>query len=294
MERVPYSTIEQWSVLRAVVETGSYVKAAEALHRSQSSVSYAIGQLQKVLDVQLLTIEGRRAVLTEAGRALLNEAIPLIDELRYLESRSRSIAEGKPATIRLVVDYLYPKSLLFEALGRFNSEYPGVDIHLREVVRQPIGSLDGKQFDLAILMMGASTLWSEVLVEAPLITVAHASHPLAKLPGPIAPTLLSRYARIQMQGFEEGGEAIAEEGKIWRMNTVESAIEVIRRGIGFGRIPRHEIEPYLAEGSLVPLDIGPESTRTIPLGLCFSAAGRHVNPTVRALARLLGATLKGF
>jgi DNA-binding transcriptional LysR family regulator len=41
MSHVPQTELEQWAVLRTVVEAGTFAKAAEQLNRSQSSVSYA-------------------------------------------------------------------------------------------------------------------------------------------------------------------------------------------------------------------------------------------------------------
>ena len=63
----PKTTLEQWRVLQAVIEHGSYAQAAEKLHRSQSSVSYALTRLQETLKLELLVIDGRKARLTEAG-----------------------------------------------------------------------------------------------------------------------------------------------------------------------------------------------------------------------------------
>jgi DNA-binding transcriptional LysR family regulator len=59
--KIPRSTLEQWQVLQAIVECGGYAQAAEALHRSQSSVSYMVAKLQEQLGVELLEIDGRRA-----------------------------------------------------------------------------------------------------------------------------------------------------------------------------------------------------------------------------------------
>jgi len=39
---IPRTTLEQWRVLQAIVEYGGFAQAAEALHRSQSSISYTI------------------------------------------------------------------------------------------------------------------------------------------------------------------------------------------------------------------------------------------------------------
>ena len=74
LTRPPRTSIDQWAVLSAVVELGSYAKAAEALHRSQPAVSYAIANLQQSLGVKLLEIQGRRAVLTTHGGTLLKRA----------------------------------------------------------------------------------------------------------------------------------------------------------------------------------------------------------------------------
>jgi DNA-binding transcriptional LysR family regulator len=53
-------TLEQWLTLMAVVNTGGYAQAAEALHKSQSSVTYAVQKLESVLGVKAFEIQGRR------------------------------------------------------------------------------------------------------------------------------------------------------------------------------------------------------------------------------------------
>ena len=294
MSKVPHSTIEQWIVLKTIIEEGGYVKAAEKLNRSQSSVSYTVSQLQKSLNVELLVIEGRRAVLTDIGHALLTDAIPIIKEMEFLESRSNNLSTGELASINLVIDRLFPKSRLVNALHQFSDLYPWVDISLREVVRIPMGALDDEEFDLAITITDASAKWSELLSEIPMLTVTSASHPLATAPQPIARSTLSRYPRIIVQSTDGEGENISPEGKTWRMNTIESAIEVIRHGIGFARLPIHQVKPYLDDHSLIAIDIGPDSERKIPLGLCFSSRHRQAPPALLTLAKLLGAGLENL
>ncbi|WP_230369053.1 helix-turn-helix domain-containing protein [Paludibacterium denitrificans] len=55
---LPKTTTEQWLVLQAIVEHGGFAQAAQALHRSQSSVSYAVSRLQEQLGVALLQPQG--------------------------------------------------------------------------------------------------------------------------------------------------------------------------------------------------------------------------------------------
>jgi DNA-binding transcriptional LysR family regulator len=88
------TTLEQWSLLEKVVEAGSFAKAAEETHRSQSSVSYNLSLLQERLGVALLVPEGRRAVLTPAGELLLNQVKPLLKAFSYVETRAATLRNG--------------------------------------------------------------------------------------------------------------------------------------------------------------------------------------------------------
>ena len=66
--KAPRVTLDQWRTLQAVVDHGGFAQAAEALHRSQSSVSYTVARMQEQLGVPLLRIDGRKAVLTDQDR----------------------------------------------------------------------------------------------------------------------------------------------------------------------------------------------------------------------------------
>jgi len=87
------SSLKQWRMLHALIDCGSYAEAAERLHVSQSTLSYTILQLQERLGVQLLKLEGRKAVLTEAGAALLERSRRVLDEARALEEFARNFEQ---------------------------------------------------------------------------------------------------------------------------------------------------------------------------------------------------------
>ena len=70
--KAPRITLDQWKILQAVIDHGGYAQAAQALHCSQSSVSYNIARMQEQLAMPLLRIEGRKAVLTATGEILLS------------------------------------------------------------------------------------------------------------------------------------------------------------------------------------------------------------------------------
>lgn len=87
------SSLKQWRMLHAVVDCGSYAHAAERLHVSQSTLSYTIIKLQERLGVQLLRVEGRKAVLTPPGKLLLERSRRMLNEARELEEFAKDLQE---------------------------------------------------------------------------------------------------------------------------------------------------------------------------------------------------------
>jgi DNA-binding transcriptional LysR family regulator len=66
----PRVSLEQWRALVAVVDAGGYARAAAALHKSQSAVTYALQEIEQQLDVKLFELHGRKSQLTAAGQVL--------------------------------------------------------------------------------------------------------------------------------------------------------------------------------------------------------------------------------
>src|SRR5690242_5652478 len=97
----PHISLEQWRALIAVVDAGGYAQAAEALHKSQSAVTYAVQKLEALLDVKAFEIKGRKAVLTPTGQLLYRRALSLLDEAAGLEKSARSLAAGWEPEIHL-------------------------------------------------------------------------------------------------------------------------------------------------------------------------------------------------
>src|SRR5438270_722954 len=89
----PRITLDQWRALVAVVDKGGYAKAAAALHKSQSSVTYGVQQLESQLGVKAFKIAGRKAELTSTGELLYRRARYLLDEALDVQS-SRHFDRG--------------------------------------------------------------------------------------------------------------------------------------------------------------------------------------------------------
>lgn len=287
MTKLPKSTIEQWGVLRAVVEEGGFAPAAELLHRSQSSISYAVARLRDAVGVELLEHRGRRAFLTEAGAALLAEVTPLIEELNRIERRGCGIAQGDAVRIRLLVDTLFPKKRLFKVIERIMHLYPNAEIQLLEIVRKTVRDVPADSYDLAILAIEPKAMDVDRIADIRLIVVASSTHPLLANKRPVTKAALARYPFAEILGYDSVEEQPSRPGRSWRMNTVESAIDATLCGLCYGWLPYHLIQTELQDGTLQPLPLANGGVRHVPLGLYRSGASPNHDAATIELARLL-------
>src|SRR5688500_17366784 len=117
----PRISLEQWRCLAAVVEAGGYAQAAVRLNKSQSSVTYAVQKLERMLKVRAFEIQGRKAVLTGVGQMLYRRGRTLLDDAGELERAARKASAGWEAEIGLAVEVLFPTWLMFVCLNRFGA-----------------------------------------------------------------------------------------------------------------------------------------------------------------------------
>ena len=260
MSGIPQTTLEQWAVLRTVIDAGSFAKAAAQLNRSQSSVSYAVSRLQDRLGVKVVAVTGRKARLTEIGRMLLAEAVPLISSLERLELRGKANDAVGHVRLRVLVDPVFPRSVLTDAFAKIKKTCPQVEVIHHELVRgaEPI---EPEHYDLAIRISNAVTDFAHPLTVITTLMVACPGHPILELNAPLARDALSLYPRLQIVGhLEEQDRPTAAREPKWRVNTFEAALEAVRHGLCFGRLPLHLIEDDVKAGRLVPIQLQPASS----------------------------------
>src|SRR5260221_10942286 len=170
-------TLDQWKALISVVDSGGYEKAAEALARSQSSVTYAVQKLQSQLGVKAFEVKGRKAVLTPTGEFLYRRARALVEEAAATERAVRKLSAGWEAEIGLAIEVLFPTWLLLQCLERFGTESPQTRIELIEsVLSGTTEALLQGRAQLAIAGIVPQGVVGETLVPIRFLLVAHPSH----------------------------------------------------------------------------------------------------------------------
>jgi DNA-binding transcriptional LysR family regulator len=285
----PRITLDQWSALVAVVEAGSYAKAAEALHKSQSSVTYAVQQLESQLGVKAFKIEGRKAMLTPTGELLYKRARYLLDEAGALEQSSKRLSAGWEPEIRLAVEAVFPIWLLLQCLERLGKESPHTRIEVTEaVLGHRTDALVRGEADLAIYAVVPPGFAGEPLMRVRFLFVAHPDHPLHQLGRKLTMRDLRahRYLVVRESSPDRATALTVETTQRWTVSQLSTSIQAVRSGYGFARLPEEMIRQELEAGTLKPLPMAQGGDLFGDLYLIF-ADREHAGPATLRLADII-------
>lgn len=117
-------------VFQAVVEAGSFTRAASRMGRAQSGLSQAVGALEARLGVPLLARSTRSVRPTEAGQHLLQQVTPALRQIESGLSAIRQERDEPSGTVRLTAMEYPARAILVPALPDFLARYPGVKVDL--------------------------------------------------------------------------------------------------------------------------------------------------------------------
>jgi DNA-binding transcriptional LysR family regulator len=285
----PRISLDQWKTLITVVEAGGYAHAAEQLHKSQSTLSYAIQQIQKLTGVAVFTIEGRKAVLTDAGRALYQRGKRLIEEAGRIEHMAAELAQGWEPEVKLAAEVTFPTWLLLECFATFGDEHPQTRIELYETV---LGgnreALLQRRVDLAIGPSIPPGFIGEPLMQVRFVPAASPDHPLHQLGRPVTLADLRAYRHLVVResGTHDTHEMSFSAEQRWTLGTKATSIRAARMGLGFAWYPAESIREELESGQLITLPVRDGGERYGTLYLMF-ADPDSARPGARRLAAIV-------
>jgi DNA-binding transcriptional LysR family regulator len=249
-------------VLAAVVRSGNFAVAGKSLNMSQSGVSRAIARLEARLGVRLLERTTRTVTLSEEGRRLYEQIVPL---LAGLEEAAASVAASKDAvrgTLRVNMDPFIAQLMLGPQLSRFLKRFPGLKLEL--MTRDRLGDLVAEGFDLAIRFgePRPSALVARKLLDTRVVTVASPIY-LKKAGHPKHPSELEEgnhrlidfrdpeTGRASEWAFQQGRKEIEINSNAQLLlSDIATMHAVCLAGYGIAQLLELGIEPLLESGRL--------------------------------------------
>ncbi|EJT06041.1 LysR family transcriptional regulator [Rhizobium sp. CCGE 510] len=260
---LPNPTLDQLQVFLTVAETGSFSAASRALNRAQSVVSYTIANLEAQLEVALFERSGaRQPKLTEAGKAMLEDARRILGDLQVMRARVKSLREGLEAEVSVAISVMVPSRAVVDVLHEFRERFPSVSLNLN------VGEL-GVVMDLvlsgkATIGIGGAVLKqddsvvTERIGHSFMLPVAAPNHPLAGIDRPL--TLGDVREEVQLvvtdaSGRTKGRDFNVLSYKTWRVSDIATKHQLIKAGLGWGGLPASVMHDDLRSGALIHLDL---------------------------------------
>src|ERR1700679_1539543 len=99
-------------VLSAVVESGNFIRAGEALGLTQSGVSRAVARLEARVGVRLFDRTPRAVTLTDEGRRFHAQVLPLLAGLEEAATEAGGAAATVRGRLRVNVDPWFARLVL--------------------------------------------------------------------------------------------------------------------------------------------------------------------------------------
>lgn len=278
---------------QAVVDHGSYQRAADFLGYTQSTITVQIRQLEEELGVPLFERLGRKMVLTEIGKQALVQARSLLLAAEQLGELGKhgSVPSG---TLRVDMAETLLCYQMQPVIRAFRAQAPQVRLIIRS--RNCLQIPENVRTGACDLGVGYDMDWNRELLELEslgsreiiLLAAPSFSSPDFVTPGQNKPVSLitdepdSIFRRTLEDYLRERSISLAAILELWSIETIKRCV---MSNLGFTFLPRFAAQEELAAGALVELD-APISGIFCPV-LCAHRKGRWVNPAMALFLSLL-------
>ena len=241
----------------AAAQRESFRLAAQDLFLTASAVSHQIKQLEVELGVPLFTRRPRALRLTDAGRALFEDLLPILDDLDIVIERNSERTGRSP--LRLSVQPFFASELLVPRLSEFLAHHPEItvsvdtidddngsldksaDCSIRLFDSPPGGAQHDRLFPLRLVPVGSPAVYDSIRVVAGRVTsdltlIVHDSRPKA-------------WRRWQ----QSSGITLPRDIRTVRLDSMIAIARAAEKGIGAALMPAKMCSAWFESGALVPL-----------------------------------------
>ena len=276
------ATSEEIAIFVAVVESGSFSRAAEQLELANSAVSRAVKKLESKLGVSLLNRTTRQLSLTEEGERYFRRMQVVLQEMAAAENELLDTRNTPRGLLR--VDAATPVMLhfLMPLVKPFRERYPEMTLSL--VSSETFINLIERKVDVAIR---AGTLTDSSLRARPLFTsyrkIIASPDYIARYGMPENATDLKDH---QCLGFTEPSSL-----NTWPIYCCETLKQLCLSGNGIACLSDYMVDKEIARGEFVEL----LADKRMPVEMPFSAvyySDRAVSTRIRAFIDFLSEYVK--
>ncbi len=273
--------LKQLRYFAAVAERGSVSAAARQLFMSQPPLSTQIRQLEEELGCHLFNRDGRRFILTDAGKLLYERTQGLLGMADSMEKELRDFREGACGTLRLGAVSSICGMDLSEWLAAFWKNYPEVRVEISEQnTYQLLEQLRSHRLDLAIIRTPflSDGLQCHVLRQERMAAVGKRSafeRILGKMPEKLSIQQLENLPLIIYRRWEPPLTELMRENGLAPAyfcicDDARTVVSLAKTGMGIGIVPDSSAGDLGGEGQYVEI-ADPKFQSAIVAAVCEGA-----------------------
>ncbi|WFB55794.1 MULTISPECIES: LysR family transcriptional regulator [Paenibacillus] len=243
----------------ACVRLGHFLKAAEELQYAPSTVTLQIQRLEADLGVSLFVRDGKRVIVTEAGRWLYHEASALLKSIGAMRQTVSDIATGDNGSVRFSSIEPVASQQLAAVIARFCKTRPKVQLTMEVGGSRSIAErVRAGELDFGVCSAPPSKLMLEFepLFEERLGVMLNMSHPLADRDSITASDLAGHtilvkeptciYRELWETAIDEAGDNLFSCMEVGSFFVIQ---QMVKAELGIGIVPIYS--GLEQEGSLV-------------------------------------------
>ena len=248
-------------IFTAVIEQGSFSRAATQLGITKSAVSKRVSRLEAELGVSLLHRSTRKLSLTDAGRRFLQHASHARSAADAAAAAASELQKTPSGLLRISLPMSFGKLHVIPRITGFLQRYPQIEIQFELNDDRPDVIAQG--FDLAVVagkLEDSALIARKLTVHRSVIcaTPAYlAEHGTPKKPSDLSShncLLYSHHTVVNEWVFARKSkvETVSVSGNLCTNNS-EALRECLLQGLGVGRLPTFIASNDIAANRLVPL-----------------------------------------
>lgn len=292
-------TLDRIQVFLAIIDEGSFSKAARKLKRSKPAITDNIQKLEVQIGFPLFDRTVYKATLTEAGHTLLLRARRISEEANAFRDAARRLASGLEAELTIVLDEMFPMKAIDETLRTFTSKFPStpprVDVRPHFTTVEMVLNSTCMIGLLPFIFSDIAGMKRFPMLTIDLIPVVATDHPLARLDGPIATHILHQHVQLLLTGRSaltaDQGHGVSS-GRTWRPTDLGVMHSMLLAGVGWGNMPSHLVEDDIARGRLKvirPLEFDARGAKLVMGGAYL--ANRRLGPAAQWMVNHLSGSV---
>lgn len=249
-----------------VIQTGSFSRAAEALHVSQPAISKGVRDFELQIGCRLLDRVPRGVRPTREGQALMRHAEALFTTERAAEEEMRSLRSLGEGSLRIGASTTIASYMIAEHLGIFHNAHPNIDLHIISANTREIANLTiAHDIDIALVEgpVKDETLFAEPWQTDLMELIVGPRHRFATAMEPIEPHALAAETLIVREPGSGSREivtrALADLGveprRTLEIGSTEAIKQAVAAGLGISIVSTSAVGDQIAQGRLKTIGV---------------------------------------